>query len=69
MNVGDPICFLNKNGEQCTGFNYTSVRQPFIDGKAIVTIKNYIIELDKDFTILDSYDSVFYGFNDEKYYI
>ena len=69
MNVGDPICFLNKNGEQCTDFNYTSVRQPFKDGKAIVTIKNHIIELDKDFTVLDSYDSVFYGFNDEKYYI
>lgn len=69
MNIGDPICFLNRNGEQCTDFIYTSIRQPFENGKAIVTIGNNIIELDKDFNVIDSYDGVFYDFSDKKYYL
>ena len=69
MNVGDPMCFLNKYGEQCTDFNYTSIRQPFKDGKAIVTIGHSINELDENFNVIDSYDGFFYGFNDEKYYL
>lgn len=67
--IGDPLCFLNNKGEQCTDFIYTAIRQPFKGGKAIVTIGNNIIELDHDFNVIDSYCGVYYGFNDEKYYI
>lgn len=69
MRINDPMCFLDTKGEQCTDFIYTSIRQPFKNGKAITTIGKYIIELDNKFNMIDSYDSAFYGFSDEIYFL
>lgn len=47
---------------------FTDIRSKFHNGRAAATYQRRILEFNSDLEITDSYDAVFYGFNDEAYY-
>lgn len=58
--------FLDTRNRNLSGI-FTGIRSIFHNGRATVTYKNRIIEFNSDFEVIDSYDAVIHGFNDDSY--
>ena len=59
--------FLDTRNGHLSGLTFYEIRSPFKNGKATVSNGRYIMDVNVEFEVIESYPACFLGFNDEVY--